>query len=558
MMSLIRKNAMIQLIPVLSETERQEMLDYFIVYEKYAKELSEMAIEDLKNHPVFGKLIRDTPKEISDENSKISAALQKDAIINDNWTPYIDYQIKQGIVYAKMGLDFKSWYEVVVLVKNYMRPYLHKEYGGSEKLYSSINGMNRLMDIAMSVIGEAYLEEKQEIILEDRKKIEELNKDLEQKVKERTEQLAFTNKELESKIEQLKKNEEQIKTSQKMFSTVFYKSPVMNSITDAETGRFIEINENFADFCDVAKEEIIGKSAIELNLIPHQEQRIRIIKSIKETGYSRDELMEIATVKGIKWVSSSAHLVNINGKDCFLTAMIDVTERKRSEQQLESVNKELEAFTYSVSHDLRAPLRAVNGYAQMLNEDYGVVLDEEGKRIIETIRYNATRMGTLIDDLLAFSRLGRKEILNKEINMNELTKGVISEMNKSISHNAKIKIGKLHNIKADYGLIHQVMFNLISNAVKYSSKKEKPVVEIFSEEKPGEIIYSVKDNGAGFNMQYSDKLFGVFQRLHSQDEFEGTGVGLAIVQRIISKHGGHVWGEGKINEGAVFNFSMTK
>lgn len=225
-------------------------------------------------------------------------------------------------------------------------------------------------------------------------------------------------------------------------------------------------------------------------------------------------------------------------------------------EELKNINKELEAFSYSVSHDLRAPLRAVSGFTQILKEDYGQKLDDEGKRIIETINYNATKMGTLIDDLLAFSKLGRKEVRKTEIDMNELTEGVLFDLSKSIKHCAEIKIGKLHKVTADYSLLRQVMFNLISNAVKYSSRKENPFVEIVSEENNGEIIFSVKDNGAGFDMKYYDKLFGVFQRLHNQKEFEGVGVGLAIVQRVITKHGGKVWAEGKVNEGAVFNFSL--
>ena len=222
-----------------------------------------------------------------------------------------------------------------------------------------------------------------------------------------------------------------------------------------------------------------------------------------------------------------------------------------------AVNKELEAFTYSVSHDLRAPLRAINGYAEILNEDYGTKMDEEAKRIIGIVKYNATRMGTLIDDLLTFSQLGRKEMKKTSVDMNELTKEVLTEINKSFSHQAKIKVSKLHHVKADYGLLHQVMFNLISNGVKYSSKKTNPVVEITSEEKEGEVIFSVKDNGAGFDMKYADKLFGVFQRLHSQEEYEGTGVGLAIVLRVIARHKGRVWADGKVNEGATFKFSLT-
>lgn len=225
--------------------------------------------------------------------------------------------------------------------------------------------------------------------------------------------------------------------------------------------------------------------------------------------------------------------------------------------QLEAVNKELEVLTYSVSHDLRAPLRAVNGYAEILTEDFADKLGEEGKRVIGNIRYNATRMGRLIDDLLSFSRLNRKELHSSDLDMIELTEGVVRDIEKNLSHKAEIRTGKLHNAHGDYGLIHQVMYNLIHNAVKFSSKKEKPVVEVNSEEKNGDIIYSIKDNGVGFDMKYCHKLFGIFQRLHNQDEFEGAGVGLALVQRIISRHGGEVWAEAKANEGATFYFSLS-
>jgi PAS domain S-box-containing protein len=230
---------------------------------------------------------------------------------------------------------------------------------------------------------------------------------------------------------------------------------------------------------------------------------------------------------------------------------------KRSNEQLEAVNKELEAFSYSISHDLRAPLRAINGYAQIFQEDF-TSIEEEGKRLLSRIQGNAIKMGMLIDDLLAFSRLGRKNIEKSEVNMNELTEGVLSELVKSNDHPATIKMEKLHKVWGDYGLLHQVMFNLVSNAIKYSSKKEKPEITIRSEEQKNEVVFSVKDNGAGFDMRYVDKLFGVFQRLHTMEDFEGTGIGLALVQRIISKHGGRVWAEGKLDQGATFYFSLPK
>ncbi|MCD6018102.1 MAG: two component system sensor histidine kinase [Bacteroidetes bacterium] len=224
--------------------------------------------------------------------------------------------------------------------------------------------------------------------------------------------------------------------------------------------------------------------------------------------------------------------------------------------ELRNINKELESFSYSVSHDLRAPLRAINGYSNILKMDYEKVLDENGRQILDAICNNTIRMSTLIDELLEFSKLGRKEVQKRDIVMNELVDNVLIEIHRSMKHRAKIKMGTLHNIKADQRLLHQVMLNLISNAIKYSSKNEVPVVEISSEERNNEIVFSIKDNGVGFNMDYAHKLFGVFQRLHSHEEFEGTGVGLAIVHKIIQKHGGRVWAEGTPNEGAVFQFSL--
>ncbi|MDE3144475.1 MAG: PAS domain S-box protein, partial [Bacteroidota bacterium] len=253
----------------------------------------------------------------------------------------------------------------------------------------------------------------------------------------------------------------------------------------------------------------------------------------------------------------------------------DITTRKLTEEQIielnkdldkkvqertmqyELVNQELESFTFSVSHDLRAPLRAVNSYAQILEEDYSDKLDEDGKKMLKHIENNGKKMGRLIDDLLAFSRLGRKELKRVDVNMNDLTKAVVDELNQTFPNQATIEIADLPIVQGDYSLLYQAMLNLVSNAIKYSSKKDKPVIKIFTEQKDGKTIFTIKDNGAGFDMRFAEKLFGVFQRLHSEEEFEGSGIGLAIVHRIIAKHGGEVWGEGKVNEGATFHFKLN-
>lgn len=225
-------------------------------------------------------------------------------------------------------------------------------------------------------------------------------------------------------------------------------------------------------------------------------------------------------------------------------------------EELIRINQELESFSYSVSHDLRAPLRAISGFARLLQEGYNDKLDEEGKRILGIIGKNGMKMGKLIDDLLAFSRLGRKELEKKKVDMNQLLTNVIIDIEKTVQHQAEIIIEELPETKSEETLMHQVWCNLITNAIKYSSKSEKPVISIGCYEDGSEgNIYYVKDNGVGFDMNYYDKLFGVFQRLHSAEEFEGTGIGLAIVHRIISKHGGKIWAEGKAGEGATFYFT---
>jgi two-component system sensor histidine kinase/response regulator len=231
---------------------------------------------------------------------------------------------------------------------------------------------------------------------------------------------------------------------------------------------------------------------------------------------------------------------------------------QRNNAQLELTNKELESFSYSVSHDLRAPLRSINGYAQIIREEYGNQLADEAKRLFQIIQNNAKKMGNLIDDLLAFARMGRKEMVRLPVDMNKLVKPIVTDIVNSTGTQAHITVHRLLSVHADPVLLSQVYINLISNAIKYSAKKENPEVEIGSFVQDNDHVYFVKDNGAGFDMNYVHKLFGVFQRLHTNEEFEGTGVGLAIVQRIVVKHGGKVWAEGKMNEGATFYFSLPK
>jgi PAS domain S-box-containing protein len=227
--------------------------------------------------------------------------------------------------------------------------------------------------------------------------------------------------------------------------------------------------------------------------------------------------------------------------------------------QLEAANKELEAFAYSVSHDLRAPLRAIDGYTRILTEDYKPSLGTEGKRVCDIIQSEAHRMGGLIDDLLTFSRFGRADMLTSKINMKTMVQSVFQELT-SMEDRMRIDfhVGILPHVEGDSKLIRQVWINLISNAIKFSSKRDRAVIHVSGERGGKEIIFSVKDNGVGFDNQYISKLFGVFQRLHSEKEFPGTGVGLAIVQRIILRHGGRVWAQSDSDQGATFFFTLPR
>ncbi len=244
----------------------------------------------------------------------------------------------------------------------------------------------------------------------------------------------------------------------------------------------------------------------------------------------------------------------------YILQLNDQLEHKIVERttQLESVNKELESFSYSVSHDLRAPLRAISGNSKILEEDYSEKFDEEGKRALNSIRHYSKNMGELIDDLLAFSRLGRKQVSVSDINMNNLVRTIKAELPPSDQDaRTEFRILALPPAKGDVSLIKQVWTNLISNALKYSKNKPKSIIEIGGKEEGERVVYYIKDNGAGFDMQYYDKLFGVFQRLHSQEEFEGTGIGLAIIQKIVNRHSGTVWAESKLNEETYFYFTLS-
>lgn len=326
-------------------------------------------------------------------------------------------------------------------------------------------------------------------------------------------------------------------------------------------GRFVNVNNTLASWLGYEKKELLGKKkfsdVIHESDLPLFHKNFRIFK---ETGSIYNLEFNFVKKDGSEFPVMLNAVAIHDDEGNFVKSRsitIDDTERREANRKIAHLNQELEAFTYSVSHDLRAPLRSIDGYTKILEEDYLDKLDNEGKRVINVIMSNAKRMGKLIDDLLDFARLGRKDIARSRVNMTQLVANIVREQSEQEPDRKIIfKISPLIPSYVDADMMRQVWENLISNAIKYSSKHSTPSIEIDSIETENEICYTVRDNGVGFDMQYAPKLFGVFQRLHKIQDFDGTGVGLAIVKRVVDRHHGRVWAEAQINKGATFYFTI--
>lgn len=382
--------------------------------------------------------------------------------------------------------------------------------------------------------------------------------------------------EINNDITARKQAEEKLSEALDYTSNIIRTSPQAIIVTDPE-GIVLLWNEAAETIFGFRPDETLGKY---YPIIPigkeseAQNGRNEVLGGETITDYETERVHKNGSVIYVSF--SASPLRNSNGQITGILSIIgDISERKEAEMeirnlnndlelrviertgQLQVANNELEAFSYSVSHDLRAPLRGIDGFTRILLDDYSPLLDDEGIRVCNIIRDNTRRMGQLIDDLLTFSKLGRFELSKSWIDMNTMVISVYNEITEDQA-NEKIvfNVGKLSESFGDPNLIRQVWINLLSNAIKYSSKKEKSIINVSCKREKDMCVYAVNDNGAGFDMEYYSKLFGVFQRLHSPRDFEGTGVGLASVQRIVRRHGGEVWAEGIEHEGATFYFSL--
>ena len=378
----------------------------------------------------------------------------------------------------------------------------------------------------------------------------------------------------------LKESEAFLLESQKLFKSVFENSSLGKSLTGVDGS--LMVNKAFCKMLGYTEKEIQNKHWKEFTHEDDVQQNMDIVNSLLAGKKSAFRFEKRYIHKNGKIIYTDVHTTLLkdenNEAKFFITAISDITKKKELEQkiakynvELESEvaertrellhkNKELENFAYSVSHDLHAPLRAIIGYSNILKEEYSNKLNEDGSDIIDVISRNASKMSRLINDILEFSRLGRKEIKKQKIDMNVLFNDVYNELILNIdSKNINFNIeNDLPIIQGDYSMIEILVTNLLSNAIKFSLNTQKPKITIKSKVETGFYRVSIADNGVGFNPKYKDKLFDVFQRLHSEKEFPGTGAGLSIAQRIVQKHGGKIWAQSQLGKGATFHFTIAK
>lgn len=398
---------------------------------------------------------------------------------------------------------------------------------------------------------------------------------LEEEVTRKTDELKERNRTLRDEIERRKQTEKELADSESKFRSL------VNSMEDViytldRQQRHTGVFGHWLERQKLSPEMFIGRTSEEI--LGPEAARVHVAANLRALSGESVEY-EWFSQEGEHRQYFQTSLSPLTDADGTVQGIVgvgrDITVRKRQEEELAVINNsleqrvkartaalqeaydELEAFSYSVSHDLRAPLRAINSFTAMLAQQYESMFDAEAVRFVSVIRSSTKKMDLLINGLLALSRIGRQELNITLVNVDAMVRQLILDLNEGIgSHHVEWKVEPLHSVHCDSVLLHQVWFNLLSNAVKYTSKTEGPKIEIGAVKKEGAVHFFVKDNGVGFSQEHADKLFGIFQRLHSNEQFEGIGIGLSTVKRIVHRFGGKVWAEGELHHGATFWFSI--
>lgn len=391
-----------------------------------------------------------------------------------------------------------------------------------------------------------------------------LNKDLEDMVAERTRELTHANEELRNR--------------ESLLQEIFDTSSVALFLVDRQ-GIITHANRRMAEMFGTTMEELVGSEYVahvhpDERDVGRQKMLALLASQIPSVSLERRYWREDGTEF---WGHlSGRRFHDARGVDMGLVGVIaDITERREAERklkdfnaelearvhertaELERANKDLESFSYSISHDLRAPLRAINGFAQILTSEEAHKLSDDGREMLTRIARAATKLGDLIDDVLEYSRTGRLAQTIEDVDMEQIARRIAGEFS-AVYPRAEIHVGSLPTVRGDPTMLRQVLENLIGNACKYSANRSEPEIEVGTRAENGDTVFYVRDNGVGFDMHYANKLFGMFQRLHTEREFEGTGVGLAIAKRLVERHGGRIWAESQPDQGATFQFTLGK
>tara|TARA_Y100001980_G_C14556878_1_gene352181 strand:- start:31869 stop:33488 length:1620 start_codon:yes stop_codon:yes gene_type:complete len=497
----------------------------------------------LVDDPTFGPLIKaQTPEEQKAQQAH-SRKLEREAILENKWQAHADHLLNQGITYARLGLKFADWFRVVKQYRDLALPYMMDEYKHDlDALSKVLDGMNKMVDLGLSIIAESYILEKNTIIKEEQKEKEFVQKALEK--------------------------------SESRFQALFENSPDHIFMVNREG--IIEFINHVAP--ELKKEEVVGANLLDFQ---SKESRAKVENALNytfETGKATTYDTE-AVLNGVSRYYASSVAPIFVGSEVVSVAVIsrDNTERVTAEMEvrklnreleqrveertatLMTINQELESFTYTVSHDLRAPIRAIDGFTKILVKKLEGRIDEKEKHYLDCVLDGSKKMGMLIDDLLSFSRMGRIEKRVTTFSMQDLFQQVFEDL--TVSHDKNtidFTMEPLPEIRGDREMFRLAIGNLLGNAIKYSSTRDISTIKVGSNDENGQTVFSVSDNGVGFEMEYQNKIFEIFQRLHDEDEFEGSGVGLAIVKKVITRHGGKLWVSSELDKGTTFYFSIPK